>query len=161
MKMLNRAKCIHSKDYVVGQWLKIKEQCFIVCDGGGAKVEDMMGWFDDGMLDGHIIMQDGIYEVEESTRSINFEDMLDKNNKPIFASLSEDGIGGDNLYGQEYYSIGNMSNDVYRDFRAVIKLSSLVFRRIVFGEEMDFDRGYYTNIEVTGIYEGEDNGNKN
>lgn len=34
-------------------------------------------------------------ECDESTRSINFEDMLDSENNPIFASLSEDGKGGD------------------------------------------------------------------
>lgn len=36
------------------------------------------------------------YKIDLSTLSINFPDMLDSENNPIFASLSEDGKGGDN-----------------------------------------------------------------
>jgi hypothetical protein len=35
------------------------------------------------------------YKVDKSTRSINFEDMVDSNRNKIFASLQEDGKGGD------------------------------------------------------------------
>ena len=34
-------------------------------------------------------------ECKEKTRSINFEDMIDSEGTKIFASISEDGIGGD------------------------------------------------------------------
>jgi len=43
----------------------------------------------------------------EDTRSINFEDMLDSENNPIFASLSESGKGGDTI---DIYSF----NEKYR-----------------------------------------------
>jgi len=35
------------------------------------------------------------YEIDPKTLSISFDNMLDKNKKRIFASLSEDGVGGD------------------------------------------------------------------
>jgi len=34
-------------------------------------------------------------EIDPNTLSINFDNMIDKNGKKIFASLSEEGIGGD------------------------------------------------------------------
>jgi len=37
------------------------------------------------------------YPCDYSTRSINFEDMLDSENNPIFVSLSKSGKGGDIL----------------------------------------------------------------
>ena len=36
-------------------------------------------------------------ECDETTRSLNFEDMLDRKGNKIFASLSKDGKGGDIL----------------------------------------------------------------
>ena len=36
-------------------------------------------------------------ECDETTRSLNFEDMLDRQGNKIFASLSKDGKGGDIL----------------------------------------------------------------
>lgn len=35
------------------------------------------------------------YKVDKTTRSINFEDMIDSQGNKLFASLSEDGKGGD------------------------------------------------------------------
>ena len=34
-------------------------------------------------------------ECESNTRSVSYPNMIDKNGKKIFASLSEDGVGGD------------------------------------------------------------------
>jgi len=98
MKILNRAKSHYLDKYVIGQWLEIENQCFIIGDNSEVDiVED--GCFDDGQLDGTIKMQDFIYEVDKDTRSINFEDMIDSENNPIFASLSEDEKGGDIIEG--------------------------------------------------------------
>ena len=52
-------------------------------------------------------------DIDPSTLSINFPDMLDLNNKPIFASLREDGKGGDNAthklgYGVTFKYINGM-----------------------------------------------------
>ncbi len=42
------------------------------------------------------------YKVDRTTRSINIEDMLDSQGNKIFASLQEDGRGGDILFDMEY-----------------------------------------------------------
>jgi len=41
--------------------------------------------------------KDGKYYIDPSTLAIHFPDMLDSDGKKIFASLSEDGKGGDNI----------------------------------------------------------------
>lgn len=43
-----------------------------------------------------------IRAIDKKTLAIHFPDMLDKNGKPIFASLSEDGKGGDALENIHY-----------------------------------------------------------
>ena len=95
MKILNRAKSKYKDYYPIGQWLELGDKCFIIEDKVGFAIEDTMGWFDDGMMDGNIQLQDFIYEVEKDTRALNFEGMLDSQGNKIFASLSKDGKGGD------------------------------------------------------------------
>ena len=73
--------------------------------------------------------------VDPSTLSINFPDMLDKNNKPIFASLSEDGEGGD--YHEEY------------GCKYVARYTNRTLRYS------------HSGIEVTGIYKGVEDESKN
>ncbi len=72
---LYRAKEIDSNDYIVG---------YIIEAEGGF-------WIDGEYDDGHIFHR----EIDTKTLSINFENMIDKNGKKIFASLSKDGVGGD------------------------------------------------------------------
>lgn len=57
-------------------------------------VSDSIKWQGDSLM---LYNHDESYWVgcEPSTRSVSYPNMLDKNNKPIFASLSEDGRGGD------------------------------------------------------------------
>jgi len=46
----------------------------------------------------HIVLDNGDqYPIKKDTRAVHFEDMIDSNSKAIFASLSEDGKGGDIL----------------------------------------------------------------
>jgi hypothetical protein len=109
MKILNRAKCKYSDNYVIGQWLEIKNQCFIIEEENSLVSYDIVedGCFDDGMLDGTIQIHDSIYEVEKETRSIYFPDMIASDSDRllsngekdlrIFASLSENAKGGDIL----------------------------------------------------------------
>lgn len=51
---------------------------------------------------GHIYNNDlkgfGTYLIDPTTLAIHFPDMLDSNGNKIFASLNEDGKGGDRLY---------------------------------------------------------------
>ena len=44
-----------------------------------------------------------LYEIDPSTLSIHFPDILDSNGDKIFASLSEDGRGGDRLHYKDGY----------------------------------------------------------
>lgn len=44
------------------------------------------------------IQSQGVSQIDPSTLAIHFHDMLDSENTKIFASLSEDGEGGDILY---------------------------------------------------------------
>lgn len=47
----------------------------------------------------HIVLDNGDqFPIKKDTRAIHFEDMIDSNNKAIFASLSEDRKGGDILH---------------------------------------------------------------
>ena len=120
MKILNRAKSKYKDYYPIGQWLELGDKCFIIEDKVGFAIEDTMGWFDDGMMDGNIQLQDFIYEVEKNTRALNFEDMLDSQGNKIFASLSEDGKGGDIMKDDEYYGIAK-----YKDSRFVVEYENV------------------------------------
>ena len=120
MKILNRAKSKYKDYYPIGQWLELGDKCFIIEDKVGFAIEDTMGWFDDGMMDGNIQLQDFIYEVEKNTRALNFEDMLDSQGNKIFSSLSEDGKGGDIMKDDEYYGIAK-----YKDSSFVVEYENV------------------------------------
>lgn len=51
-----------------------------------------------------------IYEIDPTTLAIHFPDMLDSQGNRIFASLSEDGKGGDIMKDDEYYGIAKYSD---------------------------------------------------
>ena len=58
------------------------------------------------------------YPCDYSTRSINFEDMLDSENNHIFASLSESGKGGDvTKYGTIYFDFKGVNINMDRPIR--------------------------------------------
>ena len=62
--------------------------------------EYVMGWYSspiiiEGKLYLSITNQDGEHRIDTTTLSIHFPDMLDSNGNKIFASLREDGKGGD------------------------------------------------------------------
>ena len=93
----------------------------------------------ESLLDGEytIIDQDGnCFECIYDTRAIHFENMIDSNNNPIFASLSEDGKGGDIMKDDEYYGIAK-----YKDSRFVVEYENV--------EECLYEG----NFEVIGIQE--------
>jgi len=88
-----RAKKIDSDEYVEGHYSydKAKDKHCIV---SGVCLGDAYGLVK-------------LYEIDPSTLSINFQDMLDSQGNKIFASLSKDGNGGDMLQKDELsgYSI--------------------------------------------------------
>lgn len=72
-----RAKKIDSDDYITGEVHTIKDRLFL------------RGEFLPCVI--------GIEEVDKTTLSIHFPDMIDSNGNKIFASLQENGKGGDIL----------------------------------------------------------------
>ena len=85
-----RGKSIKTKQYVEG-YLK-------TCTDTGANVY----WIQSNEFIDYIIDID--------TLSINIEDMIDSQGNKIFASLSEDGKGGDIMKDDEYYGIAKYIN---------------------------------------------------
>ena len=83
------------------------------------------------------------YEIDSTTLSIHFADMLDSDNKPIFASLQKDGKGGDILKSHKhYFSI----HDEWVDYEEAVKME--------YGSAV-FDNCSWSELEtinkVTGI----------
>ena len=108
MKVLHRAKHLYTDTYFTSESIKFEfNQMYL-----------------------YFLQEHRWVECEQDTRSINFEDMLDKNGVKIFASLSEDGEGGD------YYEDEN-------GFNYIAKYQQRAFRYS------------HAGIEVTGIYKGD------
>ncbi len=89
------------------------------------------------------VKRDGIYwksittsKIDPATLAIHFPDMLDSQGNKIFASLSEDGKGGDIMKDDEYYGIAK-----YKDSRFVVEYENV--------EECLYEG----NFEVIGIQE--------
>ena len=91
--------------------------------------------FGDGKLhdDSHIREQ---YEIDPTTISIHFPDMLDSQGNKIFASLQKDGKGGDIMKDDECYGIAK-----YVDCKFVVEYENC------------FDVIDEGNFEVIGIQE--------
>lgn len=77
-----RAKKTDSDEYVEGFYYPCDKRHYIATS------------IRKSMLD---ITENNIYRIDQSTLSINFEDMIDSEGTKIFASINEDGKGGDNL----------------------------------------------------------------
>ncbi len=101
------------------------------------------------------------YRIDPNTLAIHFPNMIDKNGKKIFASLSEDGVGGDIVrpkyknanirkitrdivvYNENKISI--LSKDV--DMKSWISLPSKY-------REIDRGQVFIESVEVIGIHKG-------
>jgi len=85
-------------------------------------------------------------EINPSTLAIHFPNMIDKNGKKIFASLSKDGIGGDNLLNP----LNEKCRCIYYDLRIVaIRLKD---NGILAPET--FNNGLVEGFEIIGIHKG-------
>jgi len=115
MQVLFRAKEKNSNNYVIGYeyYNHVEDEYYITHYVSGSN-----------------------YKVDRTTRSINIEDMLDSQGNKIFASLSEDGKGGDIMKDDEYYGIAK-----YKDSRFVVEYENV--------EECLYEG----NFEVIGIQE--------
>ena len=77
---------------------------------------------------------DSCSEIDPTTLAIHFEDMLDSQGNKIFASLQEDGKGGDIMQDDEYFGIAK-----YKDCQFVVEYEDCID---------NIDNG---NFEVIGI----------
>ena len=99
MQVLFRAKEKNSNNYVIGYeyYNHVEDEYYITHFVSGSN-----------------------YKIDRTTRSINTEDMLDSQGNKIFASLQEDGKGGDILL-EESRLMCNLKIDesVFREFTAI------------------------------------------
>ena len=65
------------------------------------------GYLNKNMSGKFVIENERVYKIDPSTLAIHFDGMLDKNGKKIFASLNEDGVGGDDI------KFGNTTHSLY------------------------------------------------
>ena len=115
MKILFRAKEKNTDNYIIGYeyYNHIEDEYYIT----------------------HYITGNN-YKVDKSTRSINFDDMLDSNGNKLFASLQEDRKGGDIMQDDEYIGIAK-----YIDCQFVVEYENCID---------NIDNG---NFDVIGIQE--------
>ena len=113
MQVLFRAKEKNSNNYVIGYeyYNHVEDEYYITHYVSGSN-----------------------YKVDRTTRSINIEDMLDSQSNKIFASLQEDGKGGDIMQDDEYFGIAK-----YKDCQFVVEYEDCID---------NIDNG---NFEVIGI----------
>ncbi len=76
----------------------------------------------------------GSYPIDETTLSIHFPDMLDSKGDKIFASLQEDGKGGDIMQDDEYFGIAK-----YKDCQFVVEYEDCID---------NIDNGNFEVIEI-------------
>ena len=113
MQVLFRAKEKNSNNYVIGYeyYNHIEDEYYITHYVSGSN-----------------------YKIDRTTRSINIEDMLDSQRNKIFASLQENGKGGDIMQDDEYFGIAK-----YKDCQFVVEYEDCID---------NIDNG---NFEVIGI----------
>lgn len=124
-----RAKKIDSDEYIIGY--PINKTHMFVPDSFDVERSGTIG--------------NGFEPYYFETLSINFSDMIDSEGTKIFASLSEDGKGGDKLTSfKHYFSI----NDCWIDTEetVIMEYGSATFDGSTFGE-------LETTVKVTGIQE--------
>lgn len=83
--------------------------------------EYVMGWYSspiiiEGKMYLSITNKDGEYRIDTTTLSIHFPDMLDSQGNEIFASLQEDGKGGDVCSVDDYIYGGLNGVAIYQNY---------------------------------------------
>ena len=131
-----RAKKLDSDKYIIGQYIETEFSNEEYCD-----IEEQE------TIIKHCIIKDfrtvhddyeycnfDITEIDPTTLSIHFNNMLDSQGNKIFASLQEDGKDGDIMQDDEYFGIAK-----YKDCQFVVEYEDCID---------NIDNG---NFEVIGI----------
>lgn len=121
-----RAKKIDSDEYVIGFYSSAYDIHHYIITHLGVDTKANLVYQ----------MSTDIHKIDPTTLAIHFPDMLDSQGNKIFASLSEDGKGGDIMKDDEYYGIAK-----YKDSRFVVEYENV--------EECLYEG----NFEVIGIQE--------
>ena len=87
-----------------------------------------------------------ITEIDPTTLAIHFPDMLDSQGNKIFASLSEDGKGGDII---KYEMYSNMMH--YKKIEPKIKTANCMFTSKGFNMRLLLTGNDYYGIKILGI----------
>ena len=98
MQVLFRAKEKNSNNYVIGYeyYNHIEDEYYITHYVSGSN-----------------------YKIDRTTRSINIEDMIDSKGNKIFASLQEDGKGGDVLYYKSKIDLVTKTTVYFENYRLI------------------------------------------
>ena len=91
-----RANIENSNNYITGNLRKI-----LTADSDVIMIEGLENL-------ARIGINQGLYKIDETTLAVHFPDMLDSQGNKIFASLSEDGKGGDYLLGDNWEGVLKM-----------------------------------------------------
>ncbi len=110
--------------------------------------EYVKGWYSEpiiieGNLYLNITSKNGTFRIDPTTLAIHFSDMLDRQGNKIFASLSEDGKGGDICYVRDFS---------YGDLQGVARYEDNCFRVHRKGKAMGISLKC-RDIKVIGIQE--------
>lgn len=86
--------------------------------------EYVIGWYSspiiiEGKLYLSITNQDGEHRIDTTTLSIHFPDMIDSQGNKIFASLQEDGRGGDILYYKSKIDLVTKTTLYFENYRLI------------------------------------------
>lgn len=95
--------------------------------------EDIQGWIDP-------VYVPLTFRIDPTTLSISFPDMLDSQGNKIFASLSEDGKGGDIC---DLYLFKNQDKPTRENYTCRYKNQKIMFK--------NFNFENYAKIEIIGI----------
>ena len=148
-----RAKKIDSNEYVIGYYqtetgtnVEDKNNMFrtlrhIIIDLD--KYQLRLDLFGDKKLhdDSHIREQ---YEIDPTTLAIHFPSMVDSNGNKIFASLQEDGKGGDILYYKSKIGLVTKTTVYFENYRLITHSK---------GENTFRDKESLSKFEIIGIKE--------
>ena len=131
-----RAKKINNDEYVIGFYVfsNIDRDTHLI------RIDETY-WEDTGLVYSEV-------EIDPSTLAIHFPDMLDRKGNKIFASLSEDGKGGDivNIFGK---GICYLTFDINGAYATIVDNTANIFDDIFpFSESLtENDIGIITGIK--------------
>lgn len=136
MQVLFRGKVLNTDEYVIGSYIYSEEDGHMIY----TKREVNHKLYTATSKYRHM-------QIDEKTLSINFENMIDKNGKKIFASLNKNCIGGDECIDPRWK--GKYDNYNLMVARLIDTVLGLTF---VF--DGDSSLLSYRDVEVIGIHKG-------